>query len=53
MQTKDIAEMGKAWEEQAQSKFSKEKVSKQEVPSKEENQEFKRIGLKQFKTGNY
>ena len=53
MQTKDIAQMGKAWEEQAESKFSKEKVSKQEVSSKEENQEFKRIGLTQFKTGIY
>ena len=53
MQTKDIAEMGKAWEEQAQSKFSKEKVSKQEVSSKEEKEEFKRIGLQQFKTGIY
>lgn len=53
MQTKDIAEMGKAWEEQAQSKFSKQKVSKQEVSSKEEKEEFKRIGLQQFKTGNY
>lgn len=53
MQTKDIAQMGKTWEEQAQSKFSKEKVSKQEISSKEENQEFKRVGLGQFKTGNY
>ena len=53
MQTKDIAEMGRVWEEQAQSQFSKEKVSKQEVLSKEENQEFKRIGLTQFKTGIY
>lgn len=53
MQTKDIAQMGKAWEEQAESKFSKEKVSKQEVSSKEGNQEFNRIGLQQFKTANY
>jgi len=53
MQTKDIAEMGKAWEEQAQSKFSKEKVSRQDVSKKEETNELKRIGLEQFKTGNY
>ena len=53
MQTKDIEQMGKTWEEQAQGKFSKEKVSKQEVSDKSENNEFKRIGLTQFKTGIY
>lgn len=53
MQTKDIAQMGKAWEEQAESKFSKEKVSKQETSLNEGSQEFKRIGLQQFKTGIY
>lgn len=53
MQTKDIAQMGKAWEEQAQNQFSKEKVSKQDTTNKEETQEFKRIGLEQFKTGIY
>ena len=53
MQTKDIEQMGKTWEEQAQGKFSKEKVSKQEVSEKTENNEFKRIGLTQFKTGIY
>ena len=53
MKTKDIKEMGNTWEEQAKSKFCKEKVSKQDLSNKEENTEFKRIGLTQFKTGNY
>ena len=53
MQTKDIEQMGKTWEEQAQGKFSKEKISKQEVSDSAENNEFKRIGLEQFKTGIY
>lgn len=53
MQTKDIAQMGKTWEEQAQSKFSKEKVSKQDFSNGTENEEVHRIGLGQFKTGNY
>ena len=53
MQTKDIEQMGKTWEEQAQGKFSKEKISKQEVSDKSEDNEFKRIGLTQFKTGIY
>lgn len=53
MQTKDIAQMGKAWEEQAQDKFSKEKVSKQDFSNETENKEVHRIGLGQFKTSNY
>ena len=53
MQTKDIEQMGKTWEEQAQGKFSTEKVSKQEVSDKTEMNELKRIGLTQFKTGIY
>ena len=53
MQTKDIEQMGKTWEEQAQGKFSKEKISKQEVSDKTENNELRRIGLEQFKTGIY
>lgn len=53
MQTKDIAQMGKAWEEQAQGKFSKEKVSKQDFSNGTENEEVHRIGLGQFKTSNY
>ena len=53
MQTKDIEQMGKTWEEQAQGKFSKEKISKQEVSDKTENNELRRIGLTQFKTGIY
>lgn len=53
MQTKDIVQMGKAWEEQAQGKFSKEKVSKQDFSNETENEEVHRIGLGQFKTSNY
>lgn len=53
MQTKDIEQMGKTWEEQAQGKFSKEKISKQDIVNEKENNEFKRIGLTQFKTGIY
>ena len=53
MQTKDIEQMGKTWEEQAQGKFSKEKVSKQDIVDEKENNGFKRIGLTQFKTGIY
>ena len=53
MQTKDIEQMGKTWEEQAQGKFSTEKVSKQEVSDKTEKNELKRIGLTQFKTDIY
>lgn len=52
METKDIEQMGKVWEEQAKAQFEKEKVSKQDF-TKEESQEFKRIGLEQFKTSNY
>lgn len=53
MQTKDIEQMGKTWEEQAQGQFSKEKVSKQEVAEEPKSNELKRIGLTQFKTGIY
>ena len=53
MQTKDIEQMGKTWEEQAQGKFSKEKVSKQDFSDETEKNELKRIGLTQFKTGLY
>lgn len=53
MKTKDIEQMGKVWEEQADNKFSKTKVSKQEFANQEQNDEFKRVGLKQFKTSNY
>ena len=51
MKTKDIEQMGKVWEEQADNKFSKTKVSKQEDAEKKE--EFKRVELNQFKTSNY
>ena len=53
MKTKDIEQMGKVWEEQADNKFSKVKISKQEFTNQEQNDEFKRVGLKQFKTSNY
>lgn len=52
MKTKDIEEMGKAWEEEANSKFVKEKVSKQDF-SKENEESFKRVNMTQFKTSNY
>lgn len=51
MSTKDIEEMGKAWEEQASAKFEKEKVSKQDFSNEEEVK--MRVELKQFKTSNY
>lgn len=53
MKTKDIEQMGKVWEEQADNKFSKTKISKQEFDNQEKNDEFKRVGLEQFKTSNY
>lgn len=53
MKTKDIEQMGKVWEEQADNKFSKTKISKQEFANQEQNDEFKRVGLEQFKTSNY
>lgn len=53
MKTKDIKEMGKVWEEQAKAQFGNEKVSKADFKQTEDNEEMARIGLKQFKTGNY
>ena len=53
MKTKDIKEMGKVWEEQAKAQFGNEKVSKADFKQTEDNEEMTRIGLKQFKTGNY
>lgn len=52
METNDIEEMGKTWETQAEKEFSKVKVSKQEF-SKNDDNEIKRMSLKQFKTDNY
>ena len=52
----DIKEMGKVWEEQAKAKSGNEKVSKADIKQTKDNEdieEMKRIGLKQFKTGNY
>lgn len=53
MKTKDIKEMGKVWETQAKAQFGNEKVSKVNIEQAEDENEMKRIGLKQFKTGNY
>lgn len=53
MKTKDIKQMGKVWEEQAQAKFGNEKVSKADFKQTEDKEEMTRIGLEQFKTGNY
>ena len=53
MKTKDIKQMGKVWEEQAKAQFGNEKVSKFDIKQTEDNEEMARIGLKQFKTGNY
>lgn len=53
MKTKDIEAMGKAWEEQANDKFVKEKVSKQDFSANDTNKEKMKIDMKQFKTSNY
>ena len=53
MKTKDIKQMGKVWEEQAKAKFGNEKVSKANIEQTEDKEEMSRIGLEQFKTGNY
>ena len=56
LDTNAIEEMGKTWEEEANSKFKKNKVSKQDFSkSKNENHQYSSIKLdmKQFKTGNY
>ena len=54
MKTKDIEEMAKVWEEQADAQFVKEKISKQEF-TKEENStvDLKRVDMSKFKTSNY
>ena len=53
MKTKDIKAMGKVWEEQAKAQFGNEKVSKVNIEQTEDTIEMNRIGLEQFKTGNY
>ena len=53
MKTKDIKAMGKVWEEQAKAQFGNEKVSKVNIKKTEDTEEMSRIGLEQFKTGNY
>lgn len=55
LDTEAIEEMGKTWEEEANSKFKKDKVSKQDFSkSKNENQDSSiRLDMKQFKTGIY
>jgi hypothetical protein len=53
MKTKDIEEMGKAWETQAKAQFEKPKVSKQEFSNENEEEAVKRVSMTQFKTGLY
>lgn len=53
MKTKDIKQMGKVWEEQAKAQFGNEKVSKVDFKQTEDEEKMTRIGLEQFKTGNY
>lgn len=54
MKTKDIEEMAKVWEEQADAQFVKEKVSKQELTKdKQSAVEFKRVDMSNYKTSNY
>lgn len=56
LDTNAIEEMGKTWEEEANSKFKKNKVSKQDFSkSKNENHQYSSIKLdmKEFKTGIY
>ena len=53
MKTKDIEEMGKAWEAQAKAQFEKEKVSKQDFSNNNEEETVKRVPMGQFKTGIY
>lgn len=55
LDTEAIEEMGETWEEEANSKFKKDKVSKQDFSkSKNENQDSSiRLDMKQFKTGIY
>lgn len=52
MKTKDIEKMGKAWEEQANAQFVKNKVSKQDFSNEKETTSMK-VDMKQFKTGIY
>ena len=52
METKDIQEMGKAWEAQAKAQFSDKKISKVEVQSNASDEEV-RADFKQFRTSNY
>lgn len=51
MSTKDIKEMGKAWETQAKTQFSTKKVSKIELKKDVKNED--KIDLSKFKTSNY
>ena len=53
MKTKDIKEMGKVWEEQAKTKFSDEKISKENFENKKQDKEEFKVDMNQFKTLNY
>ena len=53
LDTDAIEEMGKTWEVEANAKFNKSKVSKQDFSKKEKQTSSIRLDMKQFKTGNY
>lgn len=53
LDTEAIEEMGKTWEAEANAKFNKSKVSKQDFSKKEKQNSSIRLDMKQFKTGNY
>lgn len=53
LDTDAIEEMGKTWEAEANAKFNKSKVSKQDFSKKEKQNSSIRLDMKQFKTGNY
>ena len=53
LDTDAIEEMGKTWEVEANAKFNKSKVSKQDFSKKEKQNSSIRLDMKQFKTGNY
>ena len=50
MSTKDIKEMGEAWEKDVSEKFSNKKISKFEAEEVERNEI---VDYSNFKTGNY
>lgn len=53
METKDIQEMGKTWEDEANKKFKKDKVSKQDFSSENQNDNVSYHNFNSFKTDSY